>query len=220
MQPHTPLRVVLAEDGVLLREGLRSLLERFEFTVAASVGDAQALVSAVAQHGPDLVITDIRMPPGFRDEGLRAAVQLRTARPELPIVVLSHYVETRYAETLLDFNDGRAIGYLLKERVAEVEEFVTSLRSVAAGGTVVDPTVIKRLVRRQRDPLGQLTQRQRDVLVLMAEGHSNARIARELTVSEAAVGKHIGSIMARLDLAYEDVDVNRRVKAVLAFLRA
>ena len=220
MQPHTPLRVVLAEDGVLLREGLRSLLERFEFTVAASVGDAQALLSAADQHSPDLVITDIRMPPGFRDEGLRAAVQLRTTRPELPIVVLSHYVETRYAETLLDFNDGRAIGYLLKERVAEVEEFVTSLRSVAAGGTVVDPTVIKRLVRRQRDPLGQLTQRQRDVLVLMAEGHSNARIARELTVSEAAVGKHIGSIMARLDLAYEDVDVNRRVKAVLAFLRA
>ncbi|ASO18677.1 DNA-binding NarL/FixJ family response regulator [Actinoalloteichus hoggarensis] len=205
---------------MLLREGLRSLLERFEFTVVASVGDAEALVSAVDQHSLDLVITDVRMPPGFRDEGLRAAVQLRTTRPELPIVVLSHYVETRYAEALLDFHDGRALGYLLKERVAEIEDFVASLRRVAAGGTVVDPTVIKQLVQRQRDPLDRLTQRQRDVLVLMAEGHSNARIARDLTVSEAAVGKHIGSIMAKLDLAYADVDVNRRVKAVLAFLRA
>ncbi|MBB4931952.1 DNA-binding NarL/FixJ family response regulator [Lipingzhangella halophila] len=205
---------------MLLREGLRSLLERFEFEIAASVGDAEALASAVAQHGPDLVVTDIRMPPGFRDEGLRAAVQLRATRPELPIVVLSHYVETRYVGTLLDFNDGRAIGYLLKERVADVEEFVASLRRVAAGGTAVDPAVVKRLVQRQHDPLDQLTRRERDVLVLMAEGHSNSRVARELTVSEAAIGKHIGSIMAKLDLAHEDVEANRRVKAVLAFLRA
>lgn len=219
MQRRSPLRVVVAEDGVLFREGLRSLLERFDIVTVAAVGDAEALVEAVAEHEPDLVITDVRMPPGFGNEGLRAAVELRTKHPGLPIVVLSHFVETRYVDKLLDSNEGRAVGYLLKERVAEVENFVASLRQVAEGGAVIDPSVIRRLVQR-RDPLDQLTRREREVLILMAEGHSNARIARELTVSEAAVGKHTANIMAKLDLAHGDADINRRVKAVLAFLRS
>jgi DNA-binding NarL/FixJ family response regulator len=216
---HPVIRVVLAEDGVLLREGLAGLLERFGFQTVAVVGDAQALKAAVAEHAPDLVITDIRMPPTFTDEGLRAAAELRRACPGLAVVVLSQYVQHAYAADLLDSGDGRGIGYLLKDRVADVEEFIGALRRVAVGGTVVDPQVISQLLRRRRrDPLSALSAREREVLALMAEGHSNAAIARQLVVSEAAVGKHVGNILFKLRLPQTD-DTNRRVLAVLAYLR-
>jgi DNA-binding NarL/FixJ family response regulator len=209
---------VLAEDGVLLRVGLAGLLERFGFQAVAVVGDAEALKAAVTEHRPDLVITDIRMPPGFSDEGLRAAVELRRDRPALAVIVLSQYVQHSYAADLLDSGDGGGVGYLLKDRVADIEDFIGALRRVAAGGTVVDPQVISQLVRRRRDPLSALSAREREVLALMAEGHSNAAIARQLVVSEAAVGKHVGNILAKLRLPQTD-DTNRRVLAVLAYLR-
>jgi len=218
MRSRPAIRVVLAEDAVLLREGLAGLLERFGFCVAAVTSDADALRAAVAEHAPELVITDIRMPPTFTDEGLRAAVELRCAHPGLAVVVLSQYVQHGYAADLLDSGDGRGVGYLLKDRVADVEEFVAALRRVAAGGTVVDPQVISQLVRRRRDPLSALSAREREVLALMAEGHSNAAIARQLVVSEAAVGKHVGNILFKLRLPQTD-DTNRRVLAVLAYLR-
>jgi len=211
-------RVVLAEDGVLLREGLAGLLQRFGFHVAAMAGDAGELHAAVAGHEPDLVITDIRMPPSFTDEGLRAAVDLRRTRPALAVVVLSQYVQHAYAADLLDSADGRGIGYLLKDRVADVEEFITALRRVCSGGTAVDPQVISQLVRRRRDPLAALSAREREVLAHIAAGQSNAAIARTLVVSEAAVGKHVGNIFAKLRLPQAD-DTNRRVLAVLAYLR-
>jgi DNA-binding NarL/FixJ family response regulator len=213
------IRVVIAEDGVLLREGLAGLLERFGFQTVAVVGDAEALKTAVAEHAPDLVITDIRMPPTFTDEGLRAAVELRRAHPGLAVVALSQYVQHSYAADLLDSGDGRGVGYLLKDRVVDVEDFIAALRRVAAGGTVVDPQVISQLVRRRRDPLSSLSTREREVLALIAEGHSNTAIARQLVVSEAAVGKHVGNILAKLRLPQTD-DTNRRVLAVLAYLRS
>jgi DNA-binding NarL/FixJ family response regulator len=213
-----PIRVVLAEDGVLLREGLAGLLHRFGFSVVAMAGDASELRAAVAGFDPDLVITDIRMPPSFTDEGLRAAVELRRTRPGLATVVLSQYVQHAYAADLLDSCDGRGIGYLLKDRVVDVEEFIMALRQVCSGGTVVDPQVISQLVRRRRDPLAALSERERDVLALIAAGQSNAAIARTLVGSEAAVGKHVGNIFAKLRLPQTD-DTNRRVLAVLAYLR-
>jgi DNA-binding NarL/FixJ family response regulator len=213
------IRVVIAEDGVLLREGLAGLLERFGFQTVAVVGDAEALKTAVAEHAPDLVITDIRMPPGFTDEGLRAAVELRRAHPGLAVVALSQYVQHSYAADLLDSGDGRGVGYLLKDRVVDVEDFIAALRRVAAGGTVVDPQVISQLVRRRRDPLSSLSTREREVLALIAQGHSNTAIARQLVVSEAAVGKHVGNILAKLRLPQTD-DTNRRVLAVLTYLRS
>ncbi|GAA2437122.1 response regulator transcription factor [Streptomyces glaucus] len=214
-----PLRIVLAEDSVLLREGLVGLLGRFGHEVVAAVGDADALRAAVAGHAPDAVVTDVRMPPGFQDEGLQAAVRLRAERPGLPVLVLSQYVQRAYAAELLDSGDGTGVGYLLKDRVGRVEEFAAALAEVAAGGTVVDPEVVRQLLRRRRDPLARLTPREREVLALVAEGRSNSAIARALVVSEAAVGKHIGSILAKLDLPPAD-DTHRRVLAVLAFLRA
>lgn len=217
-EQHPVIRVVLAEDGVLLREGLAGLLERFGFRAVAIVGDARALQAAVAGHAPDLVITDIRMPPTFTDEGLRAAAELRRTYPGLAVVVLSQYVQHAYAADLLDSGDGRGVGYLLKDRVADVEEFTAALRRVADGGTVVDPQVISQLLRRRRDPLSTLSAREREVLALMAEGHSNAAIARQLVVTEAAVGKHVGNILFKLRLPQAD-DTNRRVLAVLAYLR-
>lgn len=210
------VRVVLAEDGALLREGLAGLLGRFGFDVVAAVGDADALKTAVAHHSPDLVVTDIRMPPGFSDEGLRAAVELRAAHPGLAVVALSQYVEQSYAADLLD--TGVGVGYLLKDRIGDVEEFVDALAQVAAGGTVVDPEVVRQLLVRRRDPVRRLTPRERDVLGLMAEGRSNMAIARRLVVTEAAVAKHIGSLLAKLDLPPAEDD-HRRVLAVLAYLR-
>ncbi|MEU9290411.1 response regulator transcription factor [Streptomyces sp. NPDC048275] len=214
-----PLRVVLAEDSVLLREGIVGLLGRCGHEVVAAVGDAPALIAAVEEHAPDIVVTDVRMPPGFQDEGLHAAVRLREKRPTLPVLVLSQYVQRTYASELLDSGDGSGIGYLLKDRVGQVEQFVDALREVAAGGTVVDPEVVRQLLRRRRDPLERLTPREREVLALIAEGRSNGAIARELVVSEAAVGKHIGGILSKLDLPPAD-ETHRRVLAVLAYLRA
>ena len=212
------MRVVIAEDSVLLREGLVGLLARFGFDVVAAVGDAGELVAAVARTRPDLVVTDVRMPPGFTDEGLRAAVALRATDPGLAVVALSQYVQHSYAGELLGSGDGRAIGYLLKDRVADVAEFVGKLRQVAAGGTVVDAEVVRQLMQRGRDPLGHLSPREREVLALIAEGHSNAAIARTLSLTEAGVGKHIGSVLTKLDLPVSD-DTNRRVLAVLTYLR-
>lgn len=213
-----PLKIVLAEDGVLLREGLVGLLTCFGHEVAAAVGDADALRTAVADRAPDIVVTDVRMPPGFGDEGLRAAVELRAARPALPVLVLSQYVQRSYAADLLDSGDGSGVGYLLKDRVGHVEQFLDAVVTVAGGGTVVDPEVVRQLLRRRRDPLAALTPREREVLGLVAEGRSNGSIARELVVSEAAVGKHIGNILGKLDLPPAE-DTHRRVLAVLAYLR-
>ncbi|MEU6351187.1 response regulator transcription factor [Streptomyces sp. NPDC047072] len=209
---------MLAEDSVLLREGLIGLLGRCGHEVVAAVGDAGALVAAVEEHAPDIVVTDVRMPPDFQDEGLHAAVRLRETRPALPVLVLSQYVQRTYAADLLDSGDGTGVGYLLKDRVGQVEEFVDALCEVAAGGTVVDPEVVRQLLRRRRDPLERLTPREREVLALIAEGRSNAAIARELVVSEAAVGKHIGGILTKLDLPPAE-ETHRRVLAVLAYLR-
>lgn len=212
------MRVVIAEDSVLLREGLVGLLSRFGFEVVAGVGDAPALTAAVEATQPELVITDVRMPPGFTDEGLRAAVALRAAHPGLPVMALSQYVQHTYAAELLASGQGRAIGYLLKDRVADVAEFAETLRRVAAGGTVVDPEVVRQLLQRRRDPLAALSPREREVLALVAEGHSNAAIARILSLTDAGVGKHIGNVLTKLDLPLSE-DTNRRVLAVLAYLR-
>lgn len=209
---------MLAEDGVLLREGLAGLLAKFAFDVVAAVDDAVALRAAVAEHRPDLVITDIRMPPHFSDEGLRAAVELRRTDPDLAVVALSQYVELSYAADLLDSGGGRRVGYLLKDRVVDVADFVTALRQVVDGGTVVDPQVIRQLITRRQDPLAKLSPREREVLTLIAEGHSNAAIGRRLVVTDATVGKHVRSILAKLDLPQTD-DTHRRVLAVLAYLR-
>jgi DNA-binding NarL/FixJ family response regulator len=210
---------VLAEDSVLLREGLIGLLGRCGHEVVAAVGDAEALLVAVEEHSPDIVVTDVRMPPGFQDEGLHAAVRLREGRPGLPVLVLSQYVQRTYASELLDSGDGTGVGYLLKDRVGQIEQFVDALCEVADGGTVVDPEVVRQLLRRRRDPLERLTPREREVLALIAEGKSNGAIARELVVSEAAVGKHIGGILTKLDLPPAE-ETHRRVLAVLAYLRA
>ncbi|MFC8532414.1 response regulator [Streptomyces sp. NPDC057249] len=212
------MRIVLAEDSVLLREGLVGLLERFGHQVVAGAGTADELIAAVAEHGPDIVVTDVRMPPGFSDEGLRAALVLRAERPGLPVLVLSQYVQRAYAEELLDSADGRGVGYLLKERIGHVEEFVDALARVAAGDTVVDPEVVRQLIRHRRDPLSRLTARELEVLALMAEGKSNASVAAALSVSEGTVSKHFGSILGKLDLSVDDT-TNRRVLAVLAYLR-
>jgi DNA-binding NarL/FixJ family response regulator len=212
------LRVVIAEDGLIVREGIAGMLRRFGHDVVAAVGDARALRDAVAEHRPDIVVTDVRMPPGYSDEGLQAAIALRAADPELPVLVLSQYVEQTYAAELLDSGRHAGVGYLLKDRIGEVTEFVDALTGVAAGRTVVDPEVVRQLLGRRRDPLLRLTPREREVLGLMAEGRSNTAIARSLVVSEAAVAKHIGSLLAKLDLP-PDADDHRRVRAVLAYLR-
>ncbi|MFI0917963.1 response regulator [Streptomyces smyrnaeus] len=209
---------MIAEDSVLLREGLSQILARFGHEVCAGVGDAPALLEAVAAHAPDCVVTDVRMPPGLRDEGLRAALQLRTEHPALPVLVLSQYVENSYASDLLATGDG--VGYLLKDRVGEVAEFIEALERVAAGGTAIDPEVVRRLLAPDREPaeLRRLTAREREVLAAMAEGRSNGGIARALVVSEAAVVKHVRSILTKLDLPPAPDD-HRRVLAVLAYLR-
>lgn len=210
--------VVVAEDGVLFREGLGELLRRYGFRVAAAVGDADALLTAVHRHGPRLVVTDIRMPPTHTDEGIRVALNLRGQDPCLPVVVLSHYVDDDHAAELLDSGAGTHLAYLLKDRVVDVDDFAGTLHRVVAGATVVDPAVVRRLIRR-RDPIERLTNREREVLALVAEGHSNSAVAARLVVSEAAVVKHVGGILAKLDLPPND-DQHRRVLAVLAYLRS
>ncbi|MFF5115174.1 response regulator [Streptosporangium sp. NPDC000509] len=212
------LRIALAEDGVLLREGLAGLLDRFGHEVVASVGDGEALIAAVAGHEPDIVVVDVRMPPGFTDEGLRAALALRASHPGLAVLVLSQYVEQTYAAELLDSDGGAGIGYLLKDRIGEVREFVDAVERVAGGHTVVDPEVVRQLLGLRRGPLSRLTPREREVLGLVAEGRSNAAIARALVVTEAAVSKHIAGILTKLDLPVAQDD-HRRVLAVLAYLR-
>lgn len=213
------LRVVLAEDGALMRDGLVAVLTRFGHQVVEAVADAPALTAAVEAHRPDIVVTDVRMPPTQTDDGLRAAIALRERDPDLPVLVLSQYIETASAGELLDSTDARAVGYLLKDRVIDVTDFAGAVRQVAEGGTVIDPEVIRHLLGRRRDPLRRLTPREREVLALMAQGHSNAAIAQALTVSPAAVGKHINGLLAKLDLP-PDADVHRRVLAVLTYLRS
>ncbi|AWS44949.1 response regulator transcription factor [Streptosporangium subroseum] len=215
------MRVVVADDAVLIREGLIRLLEEFGCQVVAAVGDGDSLVEAVAEHRPDVSVVDVRMPPGFTDEGLRAAVEARRRVPGAPVLILSQYVEVSYADDLLADARG-AVGYLLKDRVVDVEDFLGGLRTVAAGGTVFDPQVVAQLMvrRRRDDPLALLTPREREVLGLMAEGRSNPAIGRQLVISDGAVEKHIRSIFAKLGLYAEDGDQHRRVLAVLAYLRS
>ncbi|TDC73736.1 response regulator transcription factor [Streptomyces hainanensis] len=214
-----PLRVLIAEDSVLLREGMVHLLRRFGHDVVGAVGDGAALLAAAHRLRPALVVVDVRMPPDFRDEGLRAARRLQSEQPELAVLVLSQYVEQTFADELLeDRRGGAGMGYLLKERIGDVEEFADAVGRVAAGATVVDPEVVRQLLARRPDPLTRLTPREREVLALMAEGRSNAAIARRLVVTEAAVAKHIASILAKLDLPPAPDD-HRRVLAVLAYLR-
>lgn len=211
------MRVVIAEDAVLLREGLVRLLADEGHEVMAAVGDALALVEAVAEERPDVCIVDVRMPPGFTDEGLRAAIEIRSRWPGTPVLVLSQYVEERYATELLS-GDTRGVGYLLKDRVADVREFLDALGRVAEGGTALDPEVVAQLLARaKRHPHDELTPREREVLALMAEGMSNAGIASRLVVTEGAVEKHISSIFTKLGLQPTE-QVHRRVLAVLTYL--
>nr|WP_157535923.1 response regulator transcription factor [Kitasatospora mediocidica] len=214
------LRIVLADDAVLLREGLVRLLVEDGHEVAAAVGDGPALVEAVLAHRPDIAIVDVRMPPTHKDEGLRAAIAVRERLPGAAILVLSQYVEVSYAADLLADGVG-AVGYLLKDRVAKVGEFLDALDRVAGGATVLDPQVVAELLsaRHRRDPLAALTARERELLGLMAEGHSNAAVARRLTLSGSAVEKHIGNVFAKLGLPPDDAQ-HRRVLAVLAYLGA
>ncbi|MER7669704.1 response regulator transcription factor [Kitasatospora sp. NPDC096128] len=211
------MRAVIAEDSVLLRVGLVKVLEAVGYEVVAAVGDAIELLAAVEEHRPGVVVADVRMPPGFHDEGVKAAMVIRQQWPETAVLLLSQFVEERYAADLLSTNTS-GVGYLLKQRVANVDEFVDALQRVAEGGTALDPEVVAQLlVRRHRDPLEKLTPRERDVLSLMAEGRSNAAIAAALVVSDSAVAKHINSIFTKLDLPSAD-DSHRRVMAVLRFL--
>jgi DNA-binding NarL/FixJ family response regulator len=212
-------RVVIAEDSVLLLAGLTKLLESAGFEVVAAAADAAALLAAVERERPDVVIADVRMPPTHTDEGIRAALVIRGQWPDIAVLVLSQYVEERYAADLLSANT-HGVGYLLKDRVADVAEFLDALRRVAAGGTALDPEVVAQLlVRRGGNPLDDLTERERDVLALMAEGRSNAEIGAALVITDSAVSKHINSIFAKLGLYPRDAG-HRRVLAVLRYLGA
>jgi DNA-binding NarL/FixJ family response regulator len=212
------MRVVLAEDLALLREGLVSLLEAHDFAIAAAVDNGPSLVKALLDHRPDVAVVDVRLPPSFTDEGLQAALEARRRIPGLPVLVLSQYVEQLYARELLADGAG-GIGYLLKDRVFDAAQFVDAVRRVAAGGTAMDPEVISRLVARntRQEPLGRLTPRELEVLELMAQGRSNGAIAQQLVITERAVTKHTANIFGKLGLAVSDDD-NRRVLAVLAYL--
>ncbi|MEU1729113.1 response regulator transcription factor [Nonomuraea sp. NPDC005692] len=214
------MRVVIAEDDALLREGLALLLAAEGVEVPAAVDNAADLLAAVAAEEPDALIVDVRLPPDFRDEGLRAAIEARRARPGLPVLVLSSYVEDTYASALLS-EGGVGVGYLLKERVGKVQSFLDALYRVAGGGTAIDPEVIAQLLVRRRagDPLHALTAREREVLALMAEGLSNTDLSERLVISEGAVNKHIRNIFAKLGLQPSESG-HRRVLAVLAHLRA
>jgi len=212
------VRVVIAEDSVLLRQGLVHLMGDAGMDVVEAVEDADELLRAVDEHRPDICVIDIRMPPTHTDEGVRAALVVRAQHPEVAVLMLSQYVEERYATDLIA-SDTRGFGYLLKDRVADVAEFVEAVRRVAQGGTALDPEVVSQLLVRSRrvDPLASLTPRETDVIRLMAEGRSNAGIAAELVVSEGAVEKHVSSIFAKLRLNPADQD-HRRVLAVLRWL--
>jgi DNA-binding NarL/FixJ family response regulator len=213
------MRVVIADDSVLIRAGVVRVLELSGHEVVAETGDGAALLAAVEAHRPDAVVADVRMPPTFKDEGIAAAVQIRERWPETAVLVLSQFVEERYATDLLARDTSR-VGYLLKDRVADIDSFIEALERVAAGGTALDPEVVAQLlVRRPADPLDRLTPRERDVLALMAEGRANAAIADLLSVSESAVGKHINNIFMKLDLQPDDLG-HRRVLAVLRYLAA
>ena len=223
MTPSTPstpsrLRVVIAEDAAMMREGLTRLLEDRGHQVCAAVADADALLAAVAAHQPDVAVVDVRMPPTRTDEGLRAALEIRRSHPGTGLLVFSQYIETRYASRLLE-GSAAGVGYLLKDRVAEVAEFADALVRVAGGGTALDPEVVRQLlaVSRQARDLAALTPREREVLSLMAEGRSNAGIAAALVVSGGVVEKHVASIFAKLGLPQSETD-NRRVLAVLRYL--
>jgi DNA-binding NarL/FixJ family response regulator len=213
------LRVVVADDSVLLREGVIRLLTENGHHVVAAVGDGPSLVSAIDTHRPDVSVVDVRMPPSNTDEGLRAAVEARRRVPRSPVLVLSQYVEVSYADDLLADGAG-AVGYLLKDRVAAITDFLDALDRVASGGMVLDPEVVSQLLvrRRRDDPLRELTPREQDVLALMAEGRSNTSIARTMVVSDGAVEKHVRNIFTKLVLPPDD-EQNRRVLAVLAYLR-
>jgi DNA-binding NarL/FixJ family response regulator len=211
------VHVVIAEDSVLLRAGIQRLLADEDIEVVAAVEDGDSLLVAVSEHRPDLAIVDVRMPPTFTDEGLRAALAAREQLPGLPVLVLSQYVEERYAVELLAGGAG-GVGYLLKERVANVAEFVDAVHRVAGGGTCIDQEVIAQLMARgRRNPIDVLTPREREVLGLMAQGLSNVAIAKSLTVSDGAVEKHVGNIFSKLGLE-PSAEEHRRVRAVLTFL--
>ena len=215
------MRIVIAEDSAVIRAGLVEILTDRGHEVVAAVGNADELLAAVEEHEPDAAVVDVRMPPGFTDEGIRAAISIRRDHRRTGVLVFSQYVETRHAAELLTGSDGGAggVGYLLKDRVGDVGEFVDALSRVAQGGTALDPEVVTQLLRasRQTDRLGQLTPRERDVLALMAEGKSNRAIAETLVISERAVEKHVANIFSKLGLAPSDAD-HRRVLAVLSYL--
>ncbi len=217
MEP-VALRVVIAEDSALIREGIARLIEDSGGTVVAKVGDGAAFVAAVEEHRPDVSVVDVRMPPSQRDEGLKAAIEARRRVPGTPVLVLSQYVERQYATELLADRAG-GVGYLLKDRVGDIPEFIDALRRVARGGTALDPEVVAQLMvpRRADDPLAALTPREREVLAAMAEGRTNVGIANELHISEGATEKHIGNIFGKLELP-DSPDDHRRVLAVLAYL--
>ncbi|HHW83961.1 MAG TPA: response regulator transcription factor [Actinomycetales bacterium] len=214
------MRLIIAEDSVLLRAGLERLLTDAGHEIVGSLGTAEQLVATAAREAPDLAIVDVRMPPTFTDEGIRAAVLLRDQSPEVAILVLSQYVEERYASELIATST-KGLGYLLKERVADVEEFLEAVTTVASGGTVLDPEVVAQIVVRSHrtDDLGQLTGRERDVLELMAQGKSNSAIAKGLFISEGSVEKHVSSIFSKLGLLPAESE-NRRVMAVLRYLES
>ena len=220
MTDASPLRVIVADDSVLLRDGVVRLLTDSGFDVVAAVGDADALLDAVTEHAPDLCLVDVRMPPTHTDEGLRAALQIRDRYPDTAVLVLSQYVEERYAGELLE-GDVAGVGYLLKDRVIDVDDFLTSLRRVANGGSAVDAEVVSQILGRSRrvNELDRLTPREREVLNLMAEGLSNGGIAERLVISNGAVEKHISNVFMKLGLEVEE-GAHRRVLAVLTFLRA
>lgn len=213
-----PMRVIVAEDSTLLREGLCRLLAEEGHEVVAAVGDGAALLGAVAALRPDIVVTDVRMPPTHTDEGLRAALRIRTEHPDIAVLVLSQYVEKRYAAELIADETGK-VGYLLKDRVTQVGEFLDALERVAEGGAAFDPEVVRRLLAKtsHTDPLARLTAREREVLDLMAQGHTNAGIAGQLFVSQSAVEKHVNAIFDKLDLLRTN-GFSRRVLAVLSYL--
>jgi len=217
------MRIVIAEDSAVVRAGLAEILADRGHQVVAAVGNAEDLLAAVDEHHPDVAVVDVRMPPSYTDEGLRAAIAIRHGHPKIGVLVFSQYIETRYTADLLGAAPGGAagVGYLLKDRVADVGEFVEALSRVAAGGTALDPEVVTQLLAasRRNDDLGTLTARERDVLALMAEGRSNTAIAGILVVSERSVEKHIGNIFSKLGLPPSDAD-HRRVLAVLRYLQS